>query len=125
MCLPSSNGWFRRGGNYSNGANAGVFEFNYNNGNAGNNESARAVLLQDYNEIPFGNNKIRMKIIFLRRSFCVCSLRMGGSHAAALCIILEHLHFNATMVMLMTITVRARFSFGTTMKYLLVIIKLG
>ena len=54
----SSNGWFDRGGNYSNGANAGVFNFSNDNGNANVNNGARAVLLQDYNDIPFGDNKI-------------------------------------------------------------------
>ena len=29
--MPSSNGWFLRGGNYNNGTNAGAFYFNNNN----------------------------------------------------------------------------------------------
>ena len=51
--MPSSNGWFLRGGNYNNGTNAGAFYFNNNNGNANGNNGARAVLLLlDYNIVP-------------------------------------------------------------------------
>lgn len=57
--LPSSNGWFLRGGNYNNGSNAGIFNFNNNNGNANGNNGARAVLLlSDYNIVPKGNFSI-------------------------------------------------------------------
>ena len=37
--------WVMRGGNYFNGANAGAFDFNNDNGSAYTNISARAVLL--------------------------------------------------------------------------------
>ena len=40
----SSNSWFVRGGSYNYGANAGVFGFNYLNGNGSSSGSARAVL---------------------------------------------------------------------------------
>ena len=40
----SSHSWFLRGGNYGNGSNAGVFHFNYYNGDAFSYISARAVL---------------------------------------------------------------------------------
>ena len=40
----SSNPWFNRGGNYGNGINAGVFNFNNSNGGDNNNNSARAVV---------------------------------------------------------------------------------
>ena len=65
--MPSSSGWFSRGGNYSNGANAGIFNFDVGRAGGSVNDGARAVLLQNYNEMPFGDNKIRMKIIL--RSF--------------------------------------------------------
>ena len=40
----SSNSWFLRGGYYSNGASAGAFIFNRNDGRASTIYSARAVL---------------------------------------------------------------------------------
>ena len=40
----SSNPWFNRGGNYNNGTNAGVFNFNNTNGNSNSNNSFRPVL---------------------------------------------------------------------------------
>ena len=40
----ADNPWFKRGGNYNNGANAGTFNFNNNNGNANNNNGFRSVL---------------------------------------------------------------------------------
>ena len=42
--LNSSNPFFKRGGNYNNGSNAGVFNSNNNNGNGNNNNSFRVVL---------------------------------------------------------------------------------
>lgn len=56
--LPSSNGWFLRGGNYNNGSNAGAFNFNNNNGNAGGNGARAVLLLSDYNIVPKGNFSI-------------------------------------------------------------------
>ena len=41
----SSNPFFKRGGNYSNGSNAGTFAFNNNNGNTNNNYGFRSVLV--------------------------------------------------------------------------------
>ena len=40
----TSNPFFKRGGNYNNGTNAGVFYFNNNNGNSNSNNSFRVVL---------------------------------------------------------------------------------
>lgn len=39
----SSNPVFKRGGNYNNGSNAGLFNFNRNNGIANNNNGFRVV----------------------------------------------------------------------------------
>ncbi len=41
----SGDSWFYRGGRYSNGSNAGVFDFSSNNGSADSDRSARAVLI--------------------------------------------------------------------------------
>ena len=47
----TSNPFFKRGGNYNNGTNAGVFYFNNNNGNSNSNNSFRPVLVAlRYNE---------------------------------------------------------------------------
>ena len=40
----SSSSWFRRGGGYASGTNAGAFVFNYGNGIAGNANSFRVSL---------------------------------------------------------------------------------
>ena len=40
----SSNPWFKRGGRYYNGANAGAFHFYYGNGNSASNVSSRFVI---------------------------------------------------------------------------------
>ena len=40
----SNNPFFIRGGNYNNGSNAGLFNFNNNNGNAWDNNSFRVVV---------------------------------------------------------------------------------
>ena len=43
--LPNgASSWFNRGGNYNNGANAGVFNFNRNTGWSNTNNSFRSVL---------------------------------------------------------------------------------
>ena len=41
----SSSPWFRRGGNYYDGSNAGVFYFDNGNGDSYSSNSARAALL--------------------------------------------------------------------------------
>ena len=57
--MPSSNGWFVRGGNYSDGSTAGSFYFIDYNGDARVFIGARAVLLLlDYNIVPKGNFSI-------------------------------------------------------------------
>ena len=40
----SSNPWFKRGGNYNNTSNAGVFNFNNNTGDANGVAGARMIL---------------------------------------------------------------------------------
>ena len=62
--MPSSNGWFVRGGNYSDGVYTGILYFTGNvpysiSGAASANVGARAVLLLlDYNIVPKGNFSI-------------------------------------------------------------------
>ena len=57
--MPSSNGWFLRGGSYNNGTNAGSFYFIDSAGWANTSNGARAVLLlSDYNIVPKGNFSI-------------------------------------------------------------------
>ena len=41
----TSNPFFKRGGNYNNGTNAGVFYFNYYNGYSSSGDSFRPVLV--------------------------------------------------------------------------------
>lgn len=54
-----SSGWFLRGGENNYGNKAGVFQFEYWNGNQYNSCGARAVLLLlDYNIVPKGNFSI-------------------------------------------------------------------
>ena len=58
----TSNPFFKRGGNYNNGSNAGVFYFNNNNGNSNSNNSFRPVLVAlRYNE------KFKRRIFLLRK----------------------------------------------------------
>jgi len=47
----ATNPWFKRGGNYNNGANAGAWNSNNNNGNANNNNSFRSVARLQYYKI--------------------------------------------------------------------------
>ena len=42
--MNAENPWFKRGGNYNNGANAGAFNFDNDNGNANNNNGFRSVV---------------------------------------------------------------------------------
>ena len=42
--VTSNNPFFKRGGNYNNGSNAGLFNFNNNDGGANENKSFRSVL---------------------------------------------------------------------------------
>ena len=62
--MPSSSGWFVRGGNYSDGVYTGILYFTGNvpysiSGAASANVGARAVLLlSDYNIVPKGNFSI-------------------------------------------------------------------
>ena len=47
----ATNPWFKRGGNYNNGANAGAWNFNNNNGNVNSNNSFRSVARLQYYKI--------------------------------------------------------------------------
>ena len=57
--MPSSNGWFLRGGRYNLGTGTGAFSFVSYYGTADGLTGARAVLLlSDYNIVPKGNFSI-------------------------------------------------------------------
>ena len=59
--VESSNPWFKRGGNYNNGAFAGAFAFNRNTGGVNTNNGFRVVLAYYYDKKVIKTNYFKVK----------------------------------------------------------------